>query len=247
MPSLHLLTVQQLGDDGRDDRPCRLPRSVTIEGPDDLDRQAERLVIAQGQLVGGNFRRRVRRLPDQGMLLVHRHVLCRPVGFARGSDDDIFEVPLPCRLQDIVGALDIGPDVGKRVTRTSRDADQRRQMKDGLAACHGAVNAVVITNITCDNLDIIDAARVLEPAPAVLRIVMDKRLDLEIFLRTGFNQVRADKTCCARNQTLHRKILFLFRNTTEETTLSGSRQSAATMLTDFMARVKPAESVAMSA
>ena len=79
---------RELRDDGRNDRPRRLARPVGVERPRDDDRQRERVEEAERDRVGANLRRAVRRLRTQRVLLVDRHILRRPVHFARRRVDE---------------------------------------------------------------------------------------------------------------------------------------------------------------
>ena len=144
--------AEQLRHDRRDDRAGGLPRAVRVERAHEADVEAEGAVEAQRQLIGADLAGRVGGLRVGGMGLVDRHVPRRPVRLAGRRDQHALDAGVARRLEDVVRPLDVRPDVAQRRDVGVWDADQRRQMEDGVAAAHGAGDRVEIAHVAGDDL-----------------------------------------------------------------------------------------------
>jgi hypothetical protein len=87
------------------------------------------------------------------MALVDRGVLRGAVGLARGRVHDTPHVPAPRRLEHVERSRDVGRDVALRGDVRVRDADERRQVEDGVAAGNGARDAERILDLAGDYLE----------------------------------------------------------------------------------------------
>ena len=184
---------EDLCDDRRDDCPCALAGAVGIKRTHDFHRQPERAVVADRELVGGDLRRRIRRLADGGVLFINRDVLRRAVSFARGSDEDVRRLERPARLEDVVSPVHICADIRLRRDVRIRDADERREVENRLATLGGCQHRIVVANIACDDFQLFVNRRAFQPAVKIPRVVVDECTYLEASLHASLDEVRTDE------------------------------------------------------
>ena len=114
----------------------------------------------------------------------------------------MFEIRCPRGLQDVVSALDIGSNVGQwRLVRV-RNADERGQVKDAVAALHGIGHGIEVADIASLDLDAADQRQCFEPAPGIPGVVMNERSDAVPLLDACFDDVRPDESAGSSDQQL---------------------------------------------
>ena len=85
------------------------------------------------------------------MFLVDGDVLGRSVNLAGGGVDDRDISTVPGSLEDIVGPLHVGFDIGEGRNIGIGDADEGREVKDHVAPFKGTLYGVVIPDVSADH------------------------------------------------------------------------------------------------
>ena len=172
------LAVGNLGNDGRDDGPGRLARTVGVEGPQDGDRGAEGQVERQGDLVRADLARRIGGLALKGMVLGDGDEAGGAIDLAGGGVDDPADAQFAGGLHHVERALDVGVHIGVgRVVRVG-NGDECRQVQDGVTTGHGGAHPVGIADVAGEYFEMSAhfLGAVVEPALGIIKSCRARRL-----------------------------------------------------------------------
>jgi hypothetical protein len=194
-----LLAVGDLRDYGRDHCARRLARAIGVERTGDRDRQIESIEEADCHRISADLGGAVGRLRLQWVLLVDGYVLGSAVNLASGGVDHAFDAILHRRLADIECALDIGVDVAVGRDVGVGDRDQRAEVEEDVHVLGDVLAVMRITDVAVEDLDLLQAAHVLQPAPAIEGVVLGQRFHLVALGNQHFSEVRADEAIGAGN------------------------------------------------
>src|SRR5262249_31377732 len=125
--------------------------------------------------------------------LVDRHVACGPVDLAGRGVDELRDVRLARGLQEIERAGDVGGDVAVGRHVGIGDRDQRGEVEDDLHVLAELAREMAVAEVAAHHLDAVAAAGILEPAPAVERVVLDERAHARALIDQHLGEMRTDE------------------------------------------------------
>ena len=103
--------------------------------------------------------------------------------------DDALHAVLERRLADVEGALHVGIHVAVRGHVGVGNGDQRGQVEDDVHVLGDVLAVVRVTHVAVENLDLLAAVHVFQPAPVVEGVVLGQGLDLVAFPHQQFGQM----------------------------------------------------------